>query len=114
MDMTNMPEVPPDFRPGDESAGLELVDVVLWVAKRREEGKPLSPELAEMFNAFAKRGGTDEVSLRELDRRWSFLRDLPEPNGPLPDNIEAQVERWEEERIQAIAALSDSAPVNNG
>lgn len=114
MDMTNMPEVPPDFRPGDESAGLELVDVVLWVAKRREEGKPLSPELAEMFNAFAKRGGTDEVSLRGLDRRWSFLRDLPEPNGPLPDNIEAQVERWEEERIQAIAALSDSAPVNNG
>lgn len=35
-------------------------------------------------------------------------------NGPLPDNIEAQVERWEEERIQALAALSDGAPVNNG
>jgi hypothetical protein len=83
MDMTNMPEVPPVFRPGDESAGLELVDVVLWVAKRHAEGKPISAELAEMFNAFAKRGGTDEVSLRGLKCRWSFLLDLPEPEGAL-------------------------------
>lgn len=102
MDMTNMPEVPPVFRPGDESAGLELVDVVLWIAKRHVEGKALSPELAEMFNAFAKRGGTDEVSLRGLERRWSFLLDLPEPERPLPEDLAARIEKWEEDRRRAV------------
>lgn len=102
LDMTNMPEVPPDFRPGDESAGLELVDVVLWVAKRWQEEKPLSPELTKMFDACAKRGGTDEVSLSGLDRRWRFLVDLPDPDRPLPGGLTRQIERWEEERIRAV------------
>ena len=102
MDMRNMPEAPPNFLPGDESAGLELVDVVLWVAKRWQEGKPLSSELGEMFNAFAKRGGTDEVSLDGLERRWSFLATLPEPDGPLPDDLEERIARLEDERIQAV------------
>jgi hypothetical protein len=102
LDMSNMPEVPPVFRPGDQSAGLELVDVVLWVAKRHEEGKQLSPELAEMFNAFVKRGRTDEVSLKGLDRRWRFLLDLPEPEGPLPEDLEAKFEEWEQARLRAV------------
>jgi len=105
-DMTNMPKDPPDFRPGDESAGLELVDIVLWVAKRLEEDKPLSPELGEMFNAFAKRGGTDEVSLRGLERRWSFLTKLPNPDGPLPEELTKRIAHWEEGRIQAVEACS--------
>jgi Protein of unknown function (DUF3800) len=102
MDMTNMPAVPPVFRPGDESAGLELVDIVLWVAKRNEEGKALSPELAEMFNAFVKRGGTDEVSLQGLERRWSFLLNLPDPEDPLPDDLKARIEEWEDNRRRAV------------
>ncbi|PJI85995.1 hypothetical protein BC777_2349 [Yoonia maricola] len=102
MDMTNMPDVPPTFSPGDESAGLELVDVVLWVAKRIEDGKPLSPELAQMFNAFARRGVTDEVSLAGLDRRWRFLVDLPEPEGPLPEGLAAKFEEWESDRRKAV------------
>lgn len=102
MDMRNMPEVPPVFRPGDESAGLELVDVVLWVAKRDAEGKPISPELAEMFDAFAKRGQTDEVSLRGLERRWSFLLNLPDPKEPLPVDLATMIERWEEDRRRAV------------
>lgn len=102
LDMTNMPKVAPVFRPGDESAGLELVDVVLWVAKRNAEGKSLSPELAEMFNAFAKRGGTDEVSLHGLERRWRFLLDLPDPEEPLPDDLAARIEEWESDRLRAV------------
>ncbi|MEL6551357.1 MAG: DUF3800 domain-containing protein [Pseudomonadota bacterium] len=104
MDMANIPEDPPDFRPGDESAGLELVDVVLWVAKRWQEDKSLSPELGAMFNAFAKRGGTDEVSLNGLERRWSFLATLPDPDGPLPEELTERIAQWEEERIQAVEA----------
>jgi len=30
-DYSHMPEVPPTFTPGDASAGLELVDITLWI-----------------------------------------------------------------------------------
>ncbi|WP_146076443.1 hypothetical protein [Rhizobium grahamii] len=53
-DYSLMPEVPPTFTPGDASAGLELV--TLWIAKRLEERKPLSPELEQLFWTQAKRG----------------------------------------------------------
>lgn len=102
MDMTYMPEAAPIFRPSNESAGLELVDIVLWTAKRREEGQTLSLELQEMFYAFAKRGGTDEVSLRGLERRWSFLLDLPDPDGPLPEELKDRIEKWEKQRLRAV------------
>ncbi|MEM7709802.1 MAG: hypothetical protein AAF264_03450 [Pseudomonadota bacterium] len=50
-----------------------------------------------MFEAFTKRGETDEVSLRGLERRWSFLTTLPDPDGPLPEELE-------EDRIRAVEA----------
>lgn len=102
MDMTNIPEVPLVFRPGDESAGLEIVDVVLWVAKRHIEGKALSPELIAMLSAFAKRGLTDEVSLLGIQRRWAFLLDLPEGKDPLPEDLQARLEQWETDRQKAV------------
>lgn len=102
MDMTNMPEVPPTFKPSNKSAGLELVDIVLWVAKRMENGKALSPELKKMFKIFTKRGMADEVSLRGLERRWGFLANLPEPKAPFPEDLTAKIEEWEEERQKAI------------
>lgn len=71
-DMRNMPAASPKFLSSEESAGLELVDVVLWVAQRDSDGKTISNELLNMLGAFAKRGQTDEVSLAGLDRRWSF------------------------------------------
>lgn len=102
VDMTNMPEVPPVFCPGDESAGLELVDAVLWVAKRYVEEKPLSRELVEMFTAFAKRGDTNEVSLRGLEHRCSVILDLPDPEGGLREDLIATLEKLEEERRKAV------------
>jgi hypothetical protein len=105
IDMSNMPEVSPIFRPGDESAGLELVDVTLWIAKRSAEGKPISPELAKLFNAQAKRGRTDEVSFAGLDRRWRHLATLPEPEGPIPAGLEEVLKKREQERLDAVSGL---------
>jgi hypothetical protein len=72
-DYSQMPEVPPTFTPGDESAGLELVDITLWIAKRLQEDKPVSEELEGLFWTQAKRGMTDEVSLAGMDKRWRHL-----------------------------------------
>ncbi|WP_246777000.1 hypothetical protein [Microvirga sp. VF16] len=40
-DYSHMPEVAPTFASGDSSAGLEMVDITLWIAKRLQEEKSL-------------------------------------------------------------------------
>lgn len=104
-DYSLMPEVPPIFTPGDASAGLELVDITLWIAKRLEEGKPLSRELEQLFWTQAKRGVTDEVSLKGLDRRWRHLMDLPEPDKPLPEELQKHFAALEARRLKEVAEL---------
>jgi len=105
-DYSLMPEVPPTFTPGDASAGLELVDVTLWIAKRLVENKPLSQELQELFLVQAKRGRSDEVSLDALGRRWSHLAQLPEPAGPLPTKLQELLADWEAKRQTEVANLT--------
>ncbi|MDO9417255.1 DUF3800 domain-containing protein [Pararhizobium sp.] len=103
-----MPKVPPTFTPGDASAGLELVDVTLWIAKRIREGKPVSPELEELFWTQAKRGRTDEVSLYGLEKRWRHLLYLPEPDNPPSlelQELQQHLAELEEKRRQEVAAL---------
>lgn len=104
-DFTNMPEVPPIFMPGDQSAGLELVDITLWLAKRIRENKPMSPELSLLFSSQAKRGMTDEVSLKALDHRWRHLLQLPEPDRPLPEGMTKMLDEAEEKRRKAVSQL---------
>ncbi|RWB50984.1 hypothetical protein [Mesorhizobium sp.] len=104
-DYSNMPETPPVFIPGDQSAGLELVDVTLWLAKRIEENKPISPELRALFWSQAKRGMTDEVSLAALDKRWRHLAHLPEPQTPLPTELTRMLNDAEKKRRQAAGTI---------
>lgn len=105
-DYSMMPEVAPTFTPGEESAGLELVDITLWVAKRLEERKQVSPELRSLFWSQAKRGLVDEVSLEALDKRWRHLLYLPEPDKPLPAELAKHFEEQEAKRREAVVALS--------
>ncbi|MFG1294006.1 DUF3800 domain-containing protein [Xanthobacter versatilis] len=106
-DYSILPEVPPEFKPGDESAGLELVDISLWTAKRLREGKPLSPELKGLLWIQARRGITDEVSLAALNSRWRFLLDLPQPDldTPLPKDMQEMFDDMEKRRREAVAGL---------
>jgi len=104
-DYSLMPEVPPTFTPGDASAGLELVDITLWTAKRLEENKPISPELHEVFLTQAKRGRTDEVSLAAMDKRWRHLLYLPEPDKPLPADLEEHFKELEAKRKMEVGKL---------
>lgn len=105
-DYSNIPEVPPTFKAGDQSAGLELVDVTLWVAKRIAEKKPISPELEELYRVQTRYGITDEVSLDALDKRWRHLLFLPPPTKPLPSELVEVLEREEQKRKDALEGLS--------
>lgn len=104
-DYSIMPEVPPAFKPGDASAGLELVDITLWIAKRLREDKPVSPELHDLLQTQTKRGHTDEVSLEGLDRRWRHLLALPEPDKPIPEELQEHYAKLEARRREEVAAL---------
>ncbi len=48
MDVTNMPAEPLVFQSGTKSAGLELVDIYLWIFKRFMEGKELTRPLTRL------------------------------------------------------------------
>ena len=104
-DYSMMPEVPPTFTPGDESAGLELVDVTLWITKRLEEKKDVPVQLRHLFASQNKRGLIDEVSLEAIDKRWRHLLSLPVPEKPLHGDLERHFEEVEEARKATVAAL---------
>lgn len=105
-DYSHIPDVPPTFKAGDDSAGLELVDVTLWIAKRLAEKKPLSPELEMLFQVQTRRGITDEVSLDAIDHRWRHLAYLPVPEKPIPAELEKLLNEGEEKRRAAVAGLA--------
>ncbi|WP_084506609.1 DUF3800 domain-containing protein [Geminicoccus roseus] len=104
-DFSLIPAVPPVFVPGDASAGLELVDVTLWIAKRIVEEKLVSQELRALFWSQAKRGMADEVSLSGLERRWCHLAHLPELTKTLPAELKEHFTKSEECRKAEVAAL---------
>jgi hypothetical protein len=82
LDLRNMPAIPISPTAGDESVGLEIVDIYLWIFKRFYERKDLSPELIALIGGQAECGTTDEVSLQGIHKRWiPFLMNLPEPTA---------------------------------
>jgi hypothetical protein len=112
-----MPKTPIEFAAGTESAGLELVDVYLWIFKRLIDGKDMAAELMPLVYAQQHRGKTDEVSLRAIETRWErhFANTTPLKDMP-PEQLEAarEIMAIEEQRRQAAVQglLAPSAPTN--
>ena len=101
-----MPAVPIEFKAGTESAGLELVDIYLWIFKRLLEKKTIASELYPLVNYQLRRGRTDEVSLSAIEERWRrWAQDVP----PLWEMSEEQRKRGRElqliEENRRLAAL---------
>lgn len=81
IDFRGMPKTPITFSSSATSAGLELVDIHLWVFKRVFEGKAVAPELDALVSPHLRRGRTDEISLKALAARWErWFEELPEPS----------------------------------
>jgi hypothetical protein len=70
LDYKGMPDEPIIFSSGEESAGLELVDIYLWIFKRMFEGREVAPELAPIIRRQLVVGATDEISLQAISNRW--------------------------------------------
>lgn len=85
-----MPKTPIEFVAGTDSAGLELVDVYLWIFKRLMDGKDMAAELMPMVYAQRYRGNTDEISLRAIEHRWEqYFANMPSLEDMQPEQLEA-------------------------
>jgi len=109
-----MPKTSIEFAAGTDSAGLELVDVYLWIFKRLIDGKDMAPELMPLVYAQRHRGNTDEVSLRAIEHRWEqhFANAPPLEDMP-PEQLEAAREimaREEREQRRQVAGQSLLGP----
>lgn len=106
-DWSSMPETPPVFKPGDASAGLEMVDISLWLIKRLQEGRDVPDKLKRLIYMQSRRGITDQVSLEALDIRWRHLVDLPQPDAPLSKELVQIFANNENRRLAAVASIED-------
>ena len=70
LDLRGMPNTKISFSSGFDSAGLELVDVYLWIFKRLFEEKDVTPDLYPLIKKQLPVGHTDEISLSAIVRRW--------------------------------------------
>lgn len=108
MDLENMPIVPIEFASSANSAGLELVDVHLWIFKRILEKKVVAPELYSIMKSQLHRGRNDEISLNAIASRWTKHFDqIPQLEDMPPEQVARANEILridEERRLRAVRA----------
>jgi len=103
MNLTHMPTVPISCTSGTDSAGLELVDIYIWVFKRHVENKTLANELAPIINDQLHRGSYDEISINALMNRWGkWFQDLPEPSEEQLGKAREMIAQQEKQRKRCI------------
>ncbi len=103
IDFSGMPTIPIRFKSSDNSVGLELVDVYLWIFKRFIEKKELAPELLPIIKLQLDKGVTNEVSVNGLAERWrKWFEDLPEPTKEQGERSKELMALAEKRRLNAI------------
>jgi hypothetical protein len=106
MDLKHMPRVPIEFSSSTDSAGLELVDIHLWIFKRMIENRDVAPELYSIVKPQLHRGRTDEISLNALASRWTkHLDQIPQLEDMPPEQVARGKEILridEERRLRAV------------
>jgi hypothetical protein len=88
VNFSSMPKTLIKFVAGTCSAGLELVDIYLWLFKRISEKRDVAAELIPLFRSQLNTGRTDEVSLEAISNRWTHWFDnLPELDELTPEQL---------------------------
>ncbi|EFH5753005.1 hypothetical protein GPF44_24895 [Escherichia coli] len=85
-----MPAEPLVFLSGSQSAGLELVDIYLWIFKRFMEDKELTKPLARLVYTNLKTARTDSVSLQSAGKRFDVNATMFDRYGAADDFLDSQ------------------------
>jgi hypothetical protein len=105
LDLRGMPTNGLTFGSSEESAGLEIVDLFLWIFKRLQECAA-DPALFELIRFLMKRGLHDELSLRAISARWEpFFSKIQEHPLTAEDLERARLimSQHEEQRVKVVA-----------
>lgn len=103
MNLTHMPTIPISCTAGTDSAGLELVDIYIWVFRRYMENKTLANKLAPIINGQLHRGSYDEISINALMNRWGkWFQELPEPSEEQLERAREMISQQEEQRKRHV------------
>lgn len=106
INFAGMPNIPVEFMAGSDSAGLEIVDVYLWIFKRILEGREMASELMPLFYAQRVRGFTDEVSLASISARWEpYFSEAPRLDDISAEHLEFARDFMRAEEKQRQAAV---------
>lgn len=101
-----MPQVPIEVSGGDQSVGLELTDVYLWIYKRVMEEGELAPTLWPLVRAGFRKVTTDELSLEGISKRWTqHFEGVPELHEMSPEQITKGRELMALEESRRLARL---------
>lgn len=108
LDLRHMPTSGLSFQSSYSSAGLELVDIFIWLFKRAGTEVEFDPRIARLLRALIRRGLYDEMSLRGIERRWTpFFQALEE--APLTEEMIAKSQELmkvsEERRLASLVGL---------
>jgi len=103
-----MPATPIEFCSSNESIGLELVDVMLWIHRRIAEEKPVSEDLMDIVKVNYHLGVTDEISFKGIWNRWKgFLTQRVDLSDLSPEQLAAAMAIRDAETARIRAALDD-------
>ena len=103
IDYSGMPSTPISFATGNNSAGLELVDIYLWIFKRFIEQNSIPKELFPIIAFQADRGMIDEISIKGIGERWTkWFENLPEPTDEQLEKAKKMIAFDEERRLRKI------------
>jgi len=107
LDLRHIPDTPITFDSSTNSAGLQLVDIYLWVFKRFMEGKEVAQGLLPLIRSQNRCGLTEEISLNAAISRWNQWFDaLPEPTDPDFEKARELIAADEARRSRAIQGQS--------
>ena len=98
-----MPTIPISFASSKESAGLELVDIYLWIFKRFIENREIAKELFPIVAWQSKQVYFDEISINGIADRWErWFKQLPNPTPEQLENAKEILAIDEERRIRGM------------
>lgn len=85
--------------PSNDSIGLQIVDVYLWITNKMLAGAQLPEELALLASSFLRRASTDGISLEATEQRFAeFERGLPAFENLTEEQLEAARRKVEAHR----------------
>jgi len=110
LDVNGIPKSPLVIRPGDQSIGLELVDIFLWIFKRHKSNKNVPQALLDLI--FEENNPINNIlSMEQIKSNWPTNKHLYHVTKSLTPQTLRKFENFFPKKIQAISYVLNQIPI---